>query len=296
MPAPATYRYLPPQLADRLRSAGITVRRPVEGAIQGLHRSPHHGSSVEFAEYREYTKGDPPNLIDWAVFARSDRYVIRRFLEETNLRACIALDTSESLAFKEDGIHSKIEYASYLAACLMYILVNQGDSVGLFTFDRELRSEYPPAGTFEGLRPMLLGLEEIEPSGLSNIEASLHAIAERVQSKSLIIIISDLLQPPDQILRGLQHLHHDGHDITIFHVLDPAEIDLPFGGFEEFKELETGNRMVVDIEEIRSAYRDEVQNFLDEVRTGCAECMADYLLIDTQFPIEDSLYKRVSRQ
>jgi len=283
------YKYLPPELAEYVRSLGISVRRPVHGIQKGLHRSAHYGSSVEFAEYREYTPGDPTNLIDWPVYARSDRYVIRRFHEETNLRAYLLLDTSESLSFRDEGSLSKMEYASFLAAGLMFILVNQGDSVGLMTFDGKIRNILDPVGTYEGLRPLLLSLEDIEPAGRSGIGASINECAAMIRSKSLVIIISDLLEDSAEITRGIRHLFHDGHNVMVLQVLDRGELRLSFGGVAELRELETGSRLVVEIDEIREAYRSAVERHLNDLRTGCTECLADYHLVETKTPIEDAL-------
>jgi uncharacterized protein (DUF58 family) len=293
--APSVYRYLPSELADRLRDMSITVTRSVEGPGQGAHHSPHFGSSVEFAEYREYTPGDPPNRIDWAVFARSDRYMVRRFQEETNLRAYILLDTSESQAFKEYGARSKMECGCSLAAGLMFMLVNQGDSVGLMTFDDEIRETYPPVGTMEGLRRLLVGLEHIKPAGRSNIENAIHAAANQIHARSLVIVISDLLQAPEAVLRGIRHLSHDRHAILVLHVMDFAEMQLSAGGLAEFRELETGARMIVHTDELRQAYAREVQSFIEELRRGCAGCMATYHLVDTRVAPEETLFGKLTR-
>ena len=293
-PAPV-YRFLPPELADRLRNISLTVSRPVEGPGQGQHKSPHFGASVEFAEYREYTPGDPPARIDWAVFARSDRYMIRRFQQETNLRAYVLLDTSESLAFKEYGATSKMEYASSVAAGLLFMLVNQGDTAGLMTFDHAIRQRFAPVGSMEGLRRLLLGLEAIAPAGRSDIEAVLHEAAQLIHARSLVIVVSDLLQDPGAVLRGLRHLNHDRHAIMVLHVMDFAERRLSAGGLAEFRELETGARMVVELDEIRQAFAREVERYLEEIRRGCGGCRAAYHLLDTRAPLDESLFRRISR-
>jgi len=288
----ATYKFLPPELADRLRGLGVSMRRPVEGALQGLHRSPHYGSSVEFADYREYAPGDPPNRIDWAVYARSDRYVIRRYQEETNVRAYILLDTSESMAFRDAGKLSKMDYACYLAASLMFILVSQSDAAGLTLFNDGVQKTLPPVSSMGGLRPMLQALEAAQPTGPSKIEAALHTLAEQVKRRSLIILISDLLQNPADTIRGIQHLQHNKHEVLVLHVLDAAEINLNFGGLNELRELETGARLPVHGDEVRDAYAEEVRKYLEEVRRGCLGSLADYHLVDTRVPVEEMLHAK----
>jgi uncharacterized protein (DUF58 family) len=253
MPESKGYRYLPPQMAERLRGLEIAVRRPMDGSHQGLHRSPSFGSSVEFAEYREYAHGDPISRIDWPVYGRSDRYVIRQFHEDVSIRCTILLDISASMAYRQDGPLSKMEYGCHLAAGIMYAMIQQGDTVSLITFDSEIRKHYEPCGTFVGLRPMLLGLEEIEPKNAGDIEAALHTAAEMCKGRSLVVIISDLLQQPDRILRGVHHLYHDGKDVTLLHVLDPAELGLPMSGLVEVVSLETRQKLVVDLRQIRDA-------------------------------------------
>lgn len=284
------YKYLPAGLESRLRRLAIKVRLPVEGGLQGVHRSPHHGSSVEFADYREYTHGDSPALIDWAVYARTDHYVIRRYQEETNLRGYLLLDTSESMAFRLLGPCTKLDYAATLAASIMYLLASQGDAAGLTLFNEAVVTQIPPARTLEGLRPMLLALEEIQPRGRTGLAAALHRLAEEVRSRSLVLVISDLLQDPAEILRGLQHLRHNGHEVCVLHVLDAAELDLGFENLVELRELETGARLVIQAGEIREAYRQEVLKYLDELRRGCADCLAQYRLLDTRTPVEEALH------
>jgi len=295
MKGTVVFKYLPPALAEGLSGLGISVKRPVVGAQQGLHRSPNHGASVEFAEYREYRPGDPPNMIDWAVYGRSDRYMIRRFQEETNLRGHVLLDTSESLGFRAAGPMSKLEYACHLAASMLFILVRQGDTAGLMTFDETVREGFAPVGTFEGLRPMLMHLEGVQAGGGSGIEASLHEAAARLKSRSLVILISDLLQPADGILRGLRHLQHDGHDVTVFQVLDPGEIELGLAGLSEVSELETGRRLLIDADEIRESYRRAVERHLDALRSGCSQSMVDYLQVSTRMSVEEAVHLRARR-
>jgi len=286
------YRYLPPQMAERLRGLEIGVRRLMDGSHQGLHRSPSFGSSVEFAEYREYAHGDPIARIDWPVYGRSDRYVIRQFHEDVSIRCLILLDTSASMGYRQEGPLSKMEYSCYLAAGVMYAMIQQGDTVSLMTFDREIRRHYEPCGTFAGLRPMLLGLEEIQPQQEGDIEAALHLAAGMCKGRMLVVLISDLLQEPERIMRGLHHLHHDGKDVTILHVLDPAELELPLSGLVEVAALETRDKLVVDFRQIRDAYLEQMHQYLEQLRRGCQEIRADYLLAPTRTDVYDVILKR----
>ncbi len=286
------YRFLSPQMAERLRGLEIAVRRPMDGSHQGLHRSPSFGSSVEFAEYREYSHGDPISRIDWPVYGRSDRYVIRQFHEDVSIRCTILLDTSASMGYRQQGPLSKMEYGCHLAAGLMYAMVQQGDTVSLMTFDHEIRKYYEPCGTFVGLRPMLLGLEEVEAKNDGDIEATLHGVAERIKGRSLVLIISDFLQEPDRILRGLHHLHHDGKDVTFLHVLDPAELSLPMSGLVEVVALETREKLVVDLRQVREAYLEQMHRYLEQLRRGCLEVRADYILAQTNTDVYDVIQKR----
>jgi uncharacterized protein (DUF58 family) len=292
MPEQGVYKYLPSQLADRLRGLEIGVRKQMDGGMQGLHRSHAFGSSVEFAEYRPYVPGDPVRRIDWAVYGRTDRYVIRQFHDEVNVRAFVLLDTSESMAYRQAGRLRKLDYACYLAAGVMYLIVQQRDSAALVTFDDRVRQVHEPAASFVGLKPMLLALEGLAPDRAGNIEQALHGAAERIPGRSLIVLISDLLQDPREILCGLAHLTHDGKEVTVFHVLDPGELRLPLRGLYEVEALETHEKMVVDVTQVRERYLERLREYLDEVRTGCSNAGADYFLVDTLTDVRDALYRR----
>jgi len=283
------YKYLPSTLAEVLMTQGISVRRPVHGIQTGFHRSPHHGASIEFAEYRAYTPGDPISRIDWPVYARTDKYLIRQCYEETNLRATILLDTSASLAFRDEGPMTKMEYGCFLAAGLMFMLVNQRDTVSLMAFDAKMTKGFSPAGTSEGIRPMLEYLETIQPAGCGDIEAAIHEAANRIASKGLVVIISDFLQHADKILRGIRHLHHDGHNIVVFHVMDRGERKLSFGGVADLRDLETKARLVLDVDEVREAYEVAVVRHQETLRAVCADCLASYHLIETTQPVHTVL-------
>ena len=295
MATPAdTYQFLPSQMADHLGNLQIGVTKRMDVGLQGRHRSSTFGSSVEFAEYREYMQGDPIERIDWNVYARTDRYVIRRFHDEVNIRANVLLDTSESMSFQNMGSMSKMDYGCHLAAALMYVMVNQGDSTSLVTFDDDLRKTYEPAATFGTLRPLLHGLEDIKPAGESNIQQALSKATEFIRGRSLVVVISDLLQDPRETLKGIGSLCYAGHDVTVFHVLDPAEIRLPQEGLIEVEFLETHDKMNVDIGDFRDLYLQRIREYLDDVRIGCTNEGANYLLVDTSTDIHDALLKRAT--
>ena len=286
------YRYLTRQMVERLRGLDLAVKRSMDGHRQGTHQSPAFGASVEFAEYREYQPGDPIHQIDWPVYARTDRYMIRRYHEDVSIRCCLLLDTSESMAYQQDGQMTKLEYASYLAAGMMYLMTQQGDTVSLVTFGAGIRQAFDAAGTFVGLRPMLLALESLEAQGRGDIEVSLHACAEFIKGKTLVVLLSDLLTDPEAVLRALTHLYQDGKDITVFHVLDPAEIRLPDAGLVDVTALEGEGRMTVDWGQIRQSYLSAVHQYLDKIRAGCQRLRADYFLCQTNEDPTDVIGQR----
>ncbi|MBA7637087.1 hypothetical protein ES703_44721 [subsurface metagenome] len=286
------YRYLPPRMAERLRGVEIGVRRPMDGSHQGLHRSPAFGSSVEFAEYREYTPGDPVARIDWPVYARSDRYVIRRFHEDVSIRCYIMLDISGSMKYQQDGALQKSEYACYLAAGMMYVMVQQGDMVSLITFDEQIRDYYEPSGSFVGLKPMLQGLEKIEPKNKGNIEAALHSAAELIKGRALVVVISDLLEEPESILQGINHLYYDGKEITLFHILDPAEMNMSITGLADVTSLESKDKITVDLKAIRDAYLEQLRLYLDELQSGFQKTRSEYILTETRTEVYDAILQR----
>ena len=294
MSSTRTFKYLPPRVADQIRGLGISARRPMQGGIQGLHRSPDFGASVEFAEYRDYIEGDAPNLIDWSVYAKTDRYMIRRFQDETSLRACVLVDASASLNYRQTGPVTKFEYACSLAAGLMYLLVSQGDAASLFFFNDRVTRRFEPVASVETLSPILLEMENMEAKGAGNIEKSLHEAAEMLKQRTLVIVISDLLQPPAQLARGIQHLQHNRHDVTVFHVLDAAEIALPMHGLVELRDLETQEKLLIEADEIRPRYAQTIQSYLSEISRICTACGTHYFTVETRSPMLDVLAKRAN--
>ena len=294
MASARSFKYLPPRVADQIRGLGISSARPMQGGIQGLHRSPDFGASVEFAEYRDYIEGDAPSLIDWSVYAKTDRYMIRRFQDETSLRATVLVDASASLRYKQTGPVTKFEYACSLAAGFMYMLVGQGDAASLSFFTDRISRRFESVASTETLSPILLEMENMEAKGAGDIEKSLHEAAESLKQRSLVIVISDLLQPPAQLARGIQHLQHNRHDVTVFHVLDAAEIALPMHGLVELRDLETNEKLLIEADEIRSRYAQSVKGYLNEISRICTACGTHYFTIETRTPMLDALAKRAN--
>lgn len=283
-------RYLDPKTLTKISRLDIIARLVVEGFVTGLHRSPYHGFSVEFAEYREYVPGDDIKHIDWKVYGRSDRYYIKQYEEETNLTATILVDGSESMRFRsQDDLPSKLDYACYLAASLTYLILRQRDSVGLVTFDDQVRTFVPPASSASHRNLVIDALTQITPRERTSLGPVLHSMAERVRRKGLVVIISDLLDDPAAVLSGLRHFRHRRHEVIVFHVLDPAERRFPFQSMTRFRGLEALGELICDAGALRQAYLEELEQYVSELRHGCRQDRVDYVPIDTSTPLDVAL-------
>jgi uncharacterized protein (DUF58 family) len=289
-----------PSLADprtlaRIASLEMRARVVVEGVISGLHKSPHHGYSVEFAQHRNYTPGDEIRHIDWKVYGRSDRYHVKQFEEETNLRAHVALDTSSSMLYGS-GAMNKLSYAAVVGAALTFLLLKQRDSVGLTTFSDGVTAYLPPAGTPAHAREVMGRLERAETTPRTDISRTLHDLAERVQRRSLIVLLSDLLDDPSRVVRGLQHFRHRRHEVIVFHMMDPDEIAFPFRDQAIFEGLEGEGTLQVDPRALRAEYRAAVQEHIAIIRRGCRDLRMDYTLMETDRPVDDALARYLSER
>jgi uncharacterized protein (DUF58 family) len=283
-------KLLDPKTLVKLQRLDIIARSVVEGFVTGLHKSPYHGFSVEFAEHREYTPGDDLKHLDWKVFGRTDRYYIKEYEEETNLAAYAVVDASESMAFKSSlAPCSKLEYGRMIAAALMYLILNQRDSVGLVTFDKEVRDFIAPSAHASHLKLLLNQLQKTEPRGETGIGGIFHNIAERVRRKGLVIVVSDLLDDPDQLLFGLRHLRHRKHEVILFHVMDKAELTFPFDTMLKLEGLEVAREELVDPISIRKGYLAELGRFIDALKKGCRTNRIDYVPMDTSMPLDVAL-------
>jgi uncharacterized protein (DUF58 family) len=280
---PLTHQQLAdPQLISQIARLQVRARLVVEGVISGLHKSPYHGFSVEFAQHREYTPGDEIRYVDWKVVARSDRYYIKEFEEETNLKAYMLVDASESMTYRGRGREwNKFEYASLLTAALSSLMIQQRDAVGLGIFDEAIRTYLPPRGVpshYNQILEELCGATTRPKTSLGN---TFHELAERVKRRGLIVVVSDLFGDADDILMGLRHFRHRKHEVICFHVLDQDEVTFPFAELTKFDGLELEPEIIVDPRGIREEYLAHFSEFCDRLERGCREMQIDLVRVDT---------------
>ncbi|MGH7460397.1 MAG: DUF58 domain-containing protein [Longimicrobiales bacterium] len=282
---------LEPRELAALGGLEFVARQVVEGFLTGLHRSPHRGFSVEFAEHRMYQPVDYLRYIDWRMFGRSDRYYVKQFEEETNLRAYLLLDASSSMGWSSDprSLPAKSWYARQLAACLALLLLRQGDAVGLVGFDQVVREHLVPRGGRRHWRELLRGISSLEPQGKTEAASALRDIASRLRRRGLIILISDLLVDSEATRMALRFLRHRGHEVLVFHLLDPGERELPGIGDARFVDPETNEELPVSVADLRKEYRDAVERALEEWLRACAPLGIDYVLVPTDQPMVHAL-------
>jgi uncharacterized protein (DUF58 family) len=287
--SPARAALIDPQTLMSIRNLELRARVVVEGFWSGIHRSPYHGFSVEFTEYRQYTPGDDPRYLDWRVFARSDRYFLKRFEDETNLRCHLIADQSRSMTFGSRG-YTKAEYAATLAATLAYFLHLQGDAVGLLTFDEQVREFLPTRHRKGHLRRLMLALENPAAGRATDLAAPLQRVAEIIRKRGLIVLISDFLAPLDRLERSLVQLSACGHEVIAFQVLDPAEIALQFSDPAMFEDLETGRTLMIDPGAVRTDYVRRLEEHCAVVRRLCERLGHGSARLTTDQPLELALF------
>ncbi|MBX7168437.1 MAG: DUF58 domain-containing protein [Pirellulales bacterium] len=283
-------KFLDPQTLAKLQGLELRARSIVEGYVSGVHRSPFHGFSIEFAEHREYVPGDDLRYVDWKVFGKTDKYYLKQYEEETNLVCYLLLDTSESMRYRgPDAAMSKLEYAQCVAASLAYLVLQQQDSVGLVTFDREVRQFIRAGGNPSHLKQLLHAMEQSSADRKSRMGPIFHDLAERIRKRSVVVVLSDLFDDINSIVAGLKHLRHRRHEVVIFHVLDAAELEFPFQSTTLFKGLEQWPEVLTDSRSIRRAYLQEFEGFLRGVRRACRERRIDYLQLRTDQTLDVAL-------
>ncbi len=280
--------YLDPELLEQLGDLEVIAREVVEGLRVGSHRSPLKGFSTEFAHHRQYAPGDPMRTLDWRVFGRTDRYYTKLFEAETNFDCHLLIDASSSMTYRS-GTVSKLEYAKFLSAALAYLVLKQRDSIGLSVFDAEVRAYLPPKSSRSIILEIDRLLRDIKPSPKTSLAKQLHDVAMMMRRRSVVVVISDLLSDAEDILAGLDHLRHDGHNVIVFHTLDPYEIDFPFDGTWRFEGLEGEEPLTTQPQRIRDEYLAEFNKYRDALQDGCVGANIDYTLVNTTRPLDQLL-------
>jgi uncharacterized protein (DUF58 family) len=288
-------QYLDPAVVARLGTLELRARTIVEGFLSGLHRSPFKGFSVEFAEYRQYIPGDDLATIDWKVYARSDRHYVKKFEEETNLDCHVMLDVSASMGYGSHGI-TKFEYGACLAASLGYLMNRQRDAFGLTAFDERIVAMLPASARSGHLRALLITLNRLQPGRETDVAKPLHQLADSLTKRGMVVLISDLLDDPERVVRGLKHFQFRGTDVIVFHVLDPDEIDFPFERPTRFEDLETSEEVMAVPSVVRSHYLKEMGALIDRYKRELGACGIDYHLLTTAQPLELALLAYLSNR
>lgn len=309
-------RFLIPSVVARLANIELKAKFIVQGFIAGLHKSPYHGFSVEFAEHRQYTPGDDLRYLDWKLLARTDRYYIKQYEEETNLKAYILLDISRSMGFNSSNLFkenkkgffkkgefknilngiTKLEYASYLVASLAYLMTLQRDAVSLVTYDEKIRTYIPPHSTKTNLRLILKELQNIVASSKTKTSTSLNAIAEKIKRKGLVIIISDFFDNQSEVINCFKHFRYDKNEVIVFQILDVAEKSFLFDDIAYFKDMETGEELYMQSSQVKDYYDKVVESFISEYRNQCIKNNIDYELLITSTPFDVSLLRYLNKR
>ncbi len=276
----APLKYLDAQIVARVRALELKARSVVEGYLAGMHRSPYHGFAVEFAQHREYVPGDDIKHIDWKVYGRSERFYLKQYEQDTNLICWLLVDTSESMKYGSAAT-TKFDYACTAAAALAYLIINQTDSVGLSTFDSEVRSFLRPSGQMSHLKDILTILAGGPGMGQTRLGPILNELGGRIQRRGLVMLFSDLLDEPNEILAGLRHLRYHRHEVTVFHVMDAAELDFPFQDATLFRGMEQLPDLLTDPRSLRDSYMEELVKWCDELTRGCRTQNVDLVPLRT---------------
>ena len=281
-------RYLDPATLQKLAPLELIARQVVEGMRVGHHKSPLRGFSTEFAQHRPYVHGDELKHIDWRVYGRSSRYYVKLYEAETNFTATLLVDGSKSMHYGSQAMN-KLEYVKRMAASLAYLTINQHDSVGLGVFDSKLRNYVPPKGTMGVIRTIDEELSRVEPQPRTDVAGILHEFAQRIPRRGVVMLFSDLFDHVDEFIKGLEHLRFKGHNVVVFHTLDPAELEFPFDGTCRFRGLENEGDIVTQPRRIRAAYLEELGKFVRQIKVACERAEVDYVLTDTSKPVAEVL-------
>ncbi len=285
----APEKYLRPEVIRQVARLDLRAKFIVEGFLAGLHASPFHGFSVEFSEHRKYVPGDDPKDLDWNIYAKTDKYYLKKFEAETNVTGYLVMDLSASMAYTYRQDLTKFDYAICLAAALGYLMIHQQDPVGLVTFDTRIQASLPPRSKRAQLGTILAVLANLKPSGATDVGHCLHQLAAMIRTKSLVILFSDLLTDPEPVLESLHHLRHRGNEVILFHILDEAEVHFPFDGIIEFEDVEDHDKVLVDARGMRHDYLEALGEFRDFYRRECPKANIDFVPMDTSIGFDKAL-------
>ncbi len=289
-------KYLNPSVISKLNSLELKARLVVEGFMVGLHKSPYHGFSVEFTEHRPYMQGDGLRDIDWKVYGKTEKFFIKQYEEETNLKSYLLLDTSRSMTYSSGDNISKLEYATTLAAALSYMMLKQQDAVGLTLYSDKIDKYNPPRANRAYLQELLKSLADIKSSNKTNTASCLNSIAEKIKRRGLVIIVSDFFDDINSILSALKHFRYQKNEVIVFQVLDPMEKNFAFGNDAIFKDLETGDEITTQPYQIQKAYKEAMSQFISRIKNECLNSNIEYNLIDTTVPFDKALFSYIQKR
>lgn len=287
---------LAPSIISKIKSLELRARMVVEGFMIGLHQSPYHGFSVEFTEHKPYMQGDSLRNIDWKVYGKTEKLFIKQYEEETNLKSYIVLDTSNSMSFGSEGNVKKIQYAQTLAAALSYLMISQQDAVGLALYDTTITKLLPPKASKPFLRELLLSLSQISTSEKTNTAGCLNLIAEKINRRGMVIIISDLFDDIDSVLNAFKHFRYKKNEVIVFQVLDPLERNFAFGKDAVFRDLESLEEMTTQPYQIQKVYSSAIENYINTIKSECLNSNIDYNLIETSETFEKALFTYLQKR
>ena len=288
--------YFDPLVLAKIATMTLRARHVVEGVLSGLHQSPYRGYSVEFAQHREYAPGDEIRRIDWKAYGKFDRYFVKEYEEETNLRAYLLVDASASMDYGSNGIR-KFDYGCYLAMSLAYLMLRQGDDVGLITFGAEVQHYIPPRSGLKHMQALTSVLEATQPQGETHLDQVLREVAGKITRRGMIIVMSDLFDTPDLVMRALKYFRHRRNEVMVFHLLDQNELEFPFERLTVFEDIEAAqHRVLAEPRTIREAYMQQLQHFLTEYQQACRRERIDYNLFPTTTPLDVTLTRYLARR
>jgi uncharacterized protein (DUF58 family) len=287
---------LDPSIIPKINSLELRARMVVEGFMVGLHKSPYHGFSVEFTQHRPYMQGDSLRDVDWKVYGKTEKYYIKQYEEETNLRSYILLDVSKSMQFASEGNVSKLEYASTLVAALSYLMMKQQDAFGLTLYSDRILQYLPPKATKPYLREILKSLSSIQESNTTNTAACLNSVAEKIKRRGLVIVISDLFDDVDSVISALKHFSYQKNEIIVFQILDPVERSFSFGRDAIFKDMESEEELTTQPYQIQKAYKLAMEEFIAKIKSECLNAKIDFNLIETSTPFDKALMSYIQKR